>query len=253
MPHPSGLGLLVMLRCFQEKCKGCVQLPECTGAEAMWRRIWLPECTRAEAMWRRIRLPECTRADAMWRRIIGSSASWELVAGRVQLRSRCGFSDVPGVVARSWVSLLGPQLVLLISALQRWLLSSCQWFDMSFINILSGPGQKRVSAYLSSTRQSYLVGLWWENQVELEIQPFKWLFWDVNGEWRPLKIKKNSTKSHLVEEPGWGEVLIQRSPPEGWHQGKKCGRGKEATLMCQKSPLITLISSRRALLGFCLR
>lgn len=117
MPHPSGLGLLVMLRCFQEVCKGCVQLPECTRTEAMWRRIWLPECTRAEAMWRRIRLPECTRADAMWRRIIGSSASWELVAGRVQLRSRCGFSDVPGVVARSWVSLLGPQLVLLISAL----------------------------------------------------------------------------------------------------------------------------------------
>ena len=85
---------------------------------------------------------------------------------------------------------------------------------MSFINILSGPGQKRASAYLSSTRQSYLVRLCWENQVELEIPPFKWLFLDVNGEGRPLKIKKNSTKSHLLEELRWGEVLIQSSPPE---------------------------------------
>lgn len=35
---------------------------------------------------------------------VDSTASWELVAGRVQLKSLLGFSDSHGVVARSWVS-----------------------------------------------------------------------------------------------------------------------------------------------------
>lgn len=95
---------------------------------------------------------------------------------------------------------------------------------MSFINILSGPGQKRVSAYLSSTRQSYLVELWWENQVELEIQPFKWLFLDVNGEWRPLKIKKTQPRAILWKSRGG--VLIQRSPPRGLTSGEEMWKRK---------------------------
>lgn len=48
---------------------------------------------------------------------VDSGALWELVAGRVQLRSSLSFSHGHGVVARSWVSFRGPELVFLITAL----------------------------------------------------------------------------------------------------------------------------------------
>lgn len=72
----------------------------------------------------------------------------------------------------------------------------------------------------------------WENQVELEIEPFHWLFLDVNTEERPLKVK------NLNQEPSYGRggtslyrrVVSRPRPTKGFTSGEGMRRGSHVYL-----------------------
>lgn len=138
-----------------------------------WARSpWFPECTGAKTRWRRI--------QGMWAVVHHGNWLWEEYS--------VGFCSalLTAVVVRSWVSLLGPELVLLVSVLWKWLFSNCKRFDVSFINVISGPNQKMVIIQVSPTRQLHLAGVVGK-PLELKnnyLNYYLWLLMEARGFWR---------------------------------------------------------------------